>query len=259
MAFGLSACGIKGPPVPPPPPDIALKRIGEYIYIKPNKNQKIKISGFKYVDGIFVKKDKASSCFEVKDSSTNTSAEYCVPPAIEKKPIIVKAYRRFRIHIFLTGYNTYRLYKHKLNEGFNPFGKAITIHNEAILPPDFSAFCYSITGIYYSSESSPSTVCFKRQTPPIPQTPQNANFSIYKNKIYIYWEPNQDDNYTIGYLVYKNDKLLTKHPIRSNVFVDNLPKGFTVYKIEAVGMYNTKSKPAKVYITLKALKQMLGL
>ncbi len=256
MAFSLSACGIKAPPKPPAPPQVLVKRIGEYIYIKPVGNEKLKVKGFTYENGIFLKKDKSSACFEIKGKES--SSLYCVPPAIEKRPLIVKAYRKFRIHIILKGFKRYRLYKHPIDKPFNPFQESITTGNNAILPPDFSSFCYAITGIEDGIESSPTEVCFKKQTPPIPQTPKNLNFMIYNGKIYIYWEPNEDNGYTIGYLVYKNDKLLTKKPIHSNVFVDKLPKGFTVFKVEAVGEYGTKSKPAELQITLKALKQALG-
>ncbi len=258
MAFSLSACGIKGPPVPPPPPDISLKRIGDYIYIKPNVHQKLEIKGFIYQNGLYVRKDKSSLCFNVKDRFTRTSGFYCIPPAIEKTPTVVKYYRKFHIHLYLKGFETYRIYKHKIDHGFDPFDGEL-IKSIATLPPDFSSFCYSITGVFDSVESAPKEVCFQKQIPPLPKTPQNLNFSIYKNKLYLYWEPNQDNGYTKGYVVYKNGILITKHPIKANVFVDRLPKGFTVYKVQAVSVFNSKSQPAEISITLKALKQMLGL
>jgi hypothetical protein len=257
VAFSLSACGIKAPPKPPAPPQVLVKRIGNYIYIKPVGNEKLKVKGFSYENGIFFKKDKSSACFEIKVAES--SSLYCVPPAIEKRPIVLKAYRKFRIHLELSGFKRFRLYKHIPGKPFNPFQESVVVGKKAVLPPDFSAFCYAITGLENGIESLPEEVCFRQQKPPTPKTPQNVNFMVYKDKIYIYWEPNEDSGYTIGYLVYKNGKLLTKKPIHSNVFVDKLPKGFTVYDIQAVGEYNTKSKPAELQITLKALKQALGL
>lgn len=258
MAFSLSACGIKGPPVPPPPPNISIKRIGDFIYIKPNLNQKLKAKGFRYKNGLYVRQDKSSLCFDVKDYYTNTSSVYCVPPAIEKTPIILEAYRKFNIYIHLKGFKNYMIYKHKPNKGFNPFdGKMVK--SVVVLPPDFSAVCYDITGVFNSVESPPKEVCFKKENPPAPKTPQNLNFSVYKDKLYLYWEPNQDNGYTKGYLIYKNGKLLTKHPITQNVFVDKIPKSFTIYEVRAVSIFGNKSKPAELPITLKALKQMLRL
>ncbi len=256
MAFSLSACGIKAPPKPPEPPKVLVKRIGDYVYIKPYQNEVLKVKGFYKEGNIFFKKDKSSFCFEIEGK--DASSLYCVPPAIEKRPIVVKAYRKFKIYLSLKGFKRFRLYKHPIDKPFNPFEESITVGGKAILPPDFSSFCYTITGLQNGVESYPRDICFKKQTPPIPKTPQNANFTVYNNKIYLYWEPNEDSGYTIGYLVYKNGELLTKRPIRSNVFVDRLPKGFTVYKIEAISEYGTKSKPAEIQITLKALKQALG-
>ena len=257
LALSLSACGIKAPPKPPEPPKVLVKRIGDYVYIKPLDNEVFKVKGFEKSGNIFYKRDKSSFCFDVEGK--DASSLYCVPPAIEKRPVVLKAYRKFRIHLSLRGFKRFRLYKHPAGRPFDPFEGSMVVGKNAVLPPDFSSFCYAITGIENGIESFPVEVCFKKQTPPVPQTPKNVNFTVYHDKIYIYWEPNEDEGYTIGYLVYKNGKLLTKKPIRSNVFEDTLPKGFTVYKIEAVGEYGTKSKPAEIQITLKALKQALGL
>jgi len=257
LAFSLSACGIKAPPEPPPPPQVSIKRIGDFIYIKPVGNEKLKIKGFVYQDGIFIKKDKSSTCFNVKGE--NSSYIYCVPPAIEKKPIILKAYRNFNIYLDLEGFKHYKLYRHPVNKPFDPFERGILVGKRAVLAPDFSAFCYSITGISKNVESVPNEVCFKKQTPPAPATPKNINFLVYKDKIYVYWEPNEDSGYTVGYLVYKNGKLITKKPISSNVFIAKVPKGFTVFDVKAVSRYGNESKPAELQITLKALKQALGL
>jgi len=88
-----------------------VKRIGNYIYIKPVGNEKLKVKGFSYENGyFFTKKTNLQLAFEIK--GTESSSLYCVPPAIEKRPIVLKAYRKFRIHLELSGFKRFRLYKH---------------------------------------------------------------------------------------------------------------------------------------------------
>lgn len=255
-----SSCGIKAPPKPPLPPPVDIKRIGDYVYVFPKeKNTQLKVKGFNKLDDFYYKVENKAFCFDVYDKTDDISGSFCVPKAIDKKPKILKVERNSDIKIYLSGFDTYKIYITS-SENSILYPKSFKRVNRNIFKTNNiynKSFCFAITGDLNGFESKPNFVCFKKEAPPKPSPPKGVSFNIYNGKLYIYWDVSKDPN-VIGYLIEENSKLITKKPVEGNVFVTKAPRVFTRYSIIAVNRFGEKSEPYTVNITLNLLRKAAG-
>lgn len=107
-------------------------------------------------------------------------------------------------------------------------------------------YCYYITISKNGVESSSSKIVCKKYVdkfPPLP--PTDGNILKENGKIVIVWEesPSKD---VIGYLIYKNGKIVSEIPIKSYYFIDRSYKSGDYYEIVAVDKAGNRSKPLKI-------------
>lgn len=277
----ISSCGVKGNPKPPPSfvpstvENIHVKQYGdnpliyftydkkyrdgnpikeeiEFIFyknekkIKPNINSRDNLYWF--MDSFENKEECYKVVVKTKRKESLPSKLVCIKkidvPKIDlNSPKIDITEDGLKI-IFPTNEKNINLYKVENQDDFTP--KPYLVVKESYIDKNVDLdkrYCYYYTISFTdSSESQKSpTVCetFKDIFPPLP--PERGKILVENNEAIIIWEESPSVD-VVGYLIYKNDKLLNPIPVKSYYFIDKNYNQSDVYKIVAVDKASNKSK-----------------
>jgi hypothetical protein len=270
-------CGVKGSPKPPNEKESInfliedVKQQGNLVvfYWKTNKKLNIQntkvilndkilntsiyhLDNFYWIDYKFTDFNK-EYCFFVKTTIANdvyNSQIRCIKPQkytiihdkvkliLKNDGILLKWNEKYQNVNIYRGNSYIEIlpipYKQIKNEN-NYFDKDVSLNK---------VYCYYITTTINNIETNRIySECIKFEDIYPPHPPSNLTYLIKDNNLTIIWEP-PSDNDVIGYLIYKNGKLLTNFLIKGYYFIDNHFKKGDVYAIYSVDKASNKSKPA---------------
>ncbi len=230
-------CGIKKPPKPPPYPHVQVKRLGDIVYVlTPDKD--VVVEGFERKKGFWYKVSGEKFCFKVSHKRGRTALR-CVEDAPEEKPDVEVRILKEKVFIKAKGFRRYRIYR---AEEIPLPPHMLEFEGETYVRRDLREVKLAITGVVNGSETEPVFVRIPPVEPPSPEPPQDLSYTVRNGKIVLFWRGEEE----IRYLVYRNNTLLTEKPIRTNLFIDNLPPPGTVYRVVAVNRFGVRSKPAEI-------------
>lgn len=235
-------CGIKKEPVPIPKPSYEIKRIGEKVYLIPDKDV-VKAEGFVKKGKYFIRIDSKAFCFRVYHR-LGRSQRSCVDEAFRDLPRIVREISEDELALKLFGFDHYRIYRvseegQLIPDSFMEIKKQTTFLNRR-----FSDYVVAVTGVRGSVESDPVFIKVPSKEPPTPVPPQEVKTVLKGQKIVLYWTHTDED---VVFEVYRNGVLLTPRPIRVTVFSERAPDKPAVYEIVAVNRFGKKSLPARIF------------
>ncbi|MDQ7038468.1 MAG: hypothetical protein Q9N26_04640 [Aquificota bacterium] len=233
----LESCGVKKPPKPPPYPEFQVKRIGDLVYVIP-KGREVVVKGFVKGEGFWYRKEEGRFCFKVSHRR-GRSVLSCVEGKVTGKPEVEVRVLEDRVVIRARGFEGYRVYP--VMDELIPIEVA-RFRNETTLRREHTLRRYGITGVVRGAETEPVIVEVPPLEPPVPDPPEDLSYTVRGNRIVIFWRWEEG----VSYLVYRGDKLLTEKPIKTNVFVDDLPPRVTVYRVVAVNRFGKRSRPAVI-------------
>ncbi len=232
------SCGIKKEPKPLPFPDYRVYRIGEYVYVVP-KIEGIYIDDFERKEEFFRKKESENFCFtvaHVKGKRVNVCVDRATSVKLRPETLITKD----EVVVRFQREGLYRVYPFRGELIPTPLreirGKEVSFKRT------YNLQVYAVTRVIGSVETSPVIVEVPPKKPPKPEKPEDVSYSLRGGKIYIYWR--SEDESVIGFLVYKNGKLLTEKPITQNLIADEVPREKAIYRIISVNRFGVKSDPA---------------
>lgn len=238
IIFKLFSCGIKRDPKPPPLPDFELYRIGSYLYLVPLKGE-ILVEGFQRKDFYFVREEPGRLCFTVRRKGGREVLR-CVEEAVRETPRVEIRIEPERVLILPREEGRFRLYPYReelIPKPVAEFGEKAELRRE------FRERIYALTRVIGPVESAPLLVRVPPREPPAPPKPEHLRITVRDSKLYLYWWVEGEVE---GFLVFRNEQLLTEEPIRSNVFVDDLPEGEVVYRVISINRFGKKSQPAEI-------------
>ena len=238
ITLELFSCGIKRDPKPPPLPDFDLYRIGSYIYLVPRSGE-ITPEGFRRKDFYFVREESGRVCFTVRQRGGKEVLR-CVGEAVKLKPGVEVRIEPERVLILGRQGGRFRLYPYRgelIPKPVAEFGERTELKR------DFRERVYALTEVIGSVESEPLLIRVPPLEPPAPPKPEHLRITVRDGKLYLYWWVEGEVE---GFLVFRNGQLLTGEPIRSNVFIDDLPEGEVVYRVISVNRFGKRSQPAVI-------------
>ena len=239
ISFG---CGIKKDPVPLPKPDFEVKRIGEKVYLIPDKDV-VKAEGFIRKGKYFFRIDSKAFCFRVYHR-LGRSARACVEEAPGESLKIFQEITEDGLIINLSGFERYRIYKVSDKGELIPESSREVRKQSVLLERRYNDYEVAITGVTGSVESEPVFIKVPSKEPPTPSPPQEVKIIKKEGKVVLYWSHPEED---VLFEVYRDGALRTPSPIRVTVFAEEDPGEPAVYEIVAVNRFGKKSLPARVF------------
>lgn len=278
----ITSCGVKGNPKPPPSfipsaiKDIYVKQYGNkaLIYFYYNKVYEDQDPIKEHITFIIYKNEKKvnipltsknnlywfiddlnslENCYKIVVKTEKRESLPSKPVCIIRKnietvklnpPKVDIVEEGLKIDIPLDG-KEINIYKVNSEEEFYPIPyetskSGMSIDKNVELNKKY-CYYYTLTVDKSVETEKSSTVCetFNDIFPPLP--PERGKIIIYDNEATIIWEESKSND-VIGYLIYKNDKLLNPVPIKTYYFIDKNYKPSDVYKIIAVDKASNKSK-----------------
>ncbi|WP_157560584.1 hypothetical protein [Hydrogenivirga sp. 128-5-R1-1] len=238
LLFFLS-CGIKGDVKPLPEPEYKLSRIGNKVYLIP-KNEKIVPEGFLKRKGFYVREEPGRFCFSVKHLEGKEELA-CVGGSPHKRPRLKLEVREEYVRVLFEEGGTYRVYPYE--EELLPEPVKEVKGDSLSLERRLNPYRVAITMVVGGVESEPVVVEVPPRKPPKPPKPEHLRLVVKGDKLYLYWWTEEEK---VGFLVFRNGKLLTRRPLRNNVFVDRVPEGEAVYEVRSVNEFGVESEPARI-------------
>jgi hypothetical protein len=285
LLFITFSCGVKGNPKPPPSitpkpvEDFTIKQYdGKFlIYFNYNPlytNDRPMKEDFKFIiyknskkfDASLFKEDTTywffdnieskETCYQVQVKTKHKESPLSKPVCIVGKAINIEKPKPLLISIVEDGLKLtipengiFNIYKVKNESDFYPIP-----YKKAVKEKDFidtnveldKRYCYYYTALIDDVESEKSdTVCqtFKDIFPPLP--PENGKLIVDKNEAIIIFEPSKSKD-VVGYIFYKNSKIINNTPIKTYYFIDNDYKPGDVYYVEAVDKAGNKSQKLEI-------------
>jgi len=278
------SCGVKGNPKPPPsitPKSVENLTIKQYngkflIYFNYNPlytDDRPMKENFKFIiyknskkfDTSLFKGDTAywffdsveskETCYQVQVKTKHKKSPLSKPVCMVGKAINIEKPKPLLISIVEDGLKltipengTFNIYKVKDESDFYPIPYKVVKEKEFIdtnVELD-KRYCYYYTALIDDVESEKSdTVCqtFKDIFPPLP--PENGKLIIDKNEATLIFEPSKSKD-VVGYIFYKNSKIINNTPIKTYYFIDNDYKPGDVYYVEAVDKAGNKSQKLEI-------------
>jgi len=279
------SCGVKGSPKPPPsitPKPVENLTIKQYdgrflIYFnysplytddRPMKEdfKFIIYKNSKKFDASLFKEDATywffdsteskETCYQVQVKTKHKESLLSKPVCIVGKAINIEKPKPLSISIVEDGLKltipengTFNIYKVKDESGFYPIPYKKGLKEKEFIDTNVELdkrYCYYYTALIDDVESEKSdTVCqiFKDIFPPLP--PENGKLIVDKNEATIIFEPSKSKD-VIGYIFYKNSKIINNTPIKTYYFIDNDYKPGDVYYVEAVDKAGNKSQKLEI-------------
>jgi hypothetical protein len=230
-------CGIKKPPKPPPYPEFQVKRIGDLVYVI-TADENVVVEGFEKGRGFWFTRREEKFCFKVSHRRGKTVLR-CVGASPRGRPRVQVDLREDRVLIRAKGFGLYRIYP--VGETLIPVQVA-EFRDTLILKRERRTRRFGITGVLRNAETEPVLVEVPPLEPPAPEPPEDLSYTVRGNRIILFWRGGEG----LRYLVYRNGSLVTREPIRANVFVDRLPTSETVYEVVAINRFGKRSEPAVI-------------
>jgi hypothetical protein len=281
----LFACGVKGSPKPPPSivplevQDIHVKQYSDkpLVYFTYDKKYKDELPIKEDISFVVYRNEKKinvfinskgnlywfldsfegnENCYKVvvktKRKESIPSKIVCIKkyemPKVELKPPKIKLTEEGFILELEDSYLK-NIYKVENQQDFTPIPSYSTSEN-TFLDKNVELdknYCYYYTlalaeGV--ETEKSP-TVCsiFKDIFPPLP--PERGKIIVEGNQATLIWEESKSKD-VVGYLIYKNGKLLNPVPVKTYYFIDKDYKPSDEYSVVAVDRASNKSKELKI-------------
>ncbi len=226
---------MKRDPRPLPLPHFDLYRVGSYVYLVPREGE-IVAEGFERRNSYLVRRVEDSFCFRVRRVGGRellrcVARAHLTPPEVEvevrpESVLLTAPEGRYRLYAYRDG-----LVPPPLRE----FGGRLELERE------LEERVYAVTEVLGDVESAPVLIRVPPKEPPEPPPPRDVRYTVRDGRLYIYWWADEGAE---GFLVYRDRRLLTETPIRSHVFIDDLPEGEVVYEIVSVNRFGKRSKPA---------------
>jgi len=236
ICLAVLSCGVKKDPEPLPLPRFDLYRIGSYVYLVPREGE-IVAEGFEKRDSYLVRREEGSFCFRVKRRGGRELMR-CVAEAVLSVPEVEVRVEPEGVRLLTPRGRRFRLYPYRDRPIPPPMRE---FSGELLLGREPEERVYALTEVLGSVESAPLTVRVPPAEPPEPPPPRDVRYTVRGERLYLYWWAEEGAE---GFLIYRDGRLLTERPIRSHVFVDDLPEGEVVYEIVSVNRFGKKSKPA---------------
>ncbi len=238
VLFLFSAgCGIKAKPEVLKGPEVAIKRIGDKVYVK-SLSGEIRVKGFEKVGDYWIKENKEAFCFVVERVGGKPN-KFCVERAIEERPYLKVEEEKDFVRLMLLGFEAYRLYP--LKEKSIDLEEGKDFKNSLRLERDYWERCYAITGIKGILESQPVELCVKPKPPPVVKEVEKLEVRTGENKLYLVWF--YKENYK-EFVIYERGKEIGR--TTGFAFEIPLPKDKTSFTVKAISPLGFESKGVSV-------------
>jgi hypothetical protein len=279
------SCGVKGNPKPPPTitpksvEDLTIKQYdGKFLiyfnysplytddrpmkedfkFIIYKNSKKFDVSLFKKDNTywLFDSIESKETCYQVQVKTKHKESTLSKPVCIVGKAINIEKPKPLLISIVEDGLKltipengTFNIYKVKDESDFYLIPYKKVIKEKEFIDTNVELdkrYCYYYTALIDDVESEKSdTVCqtFKDIFPPLP--PENGKLIVDKNEATIIFEPSKSKD-VVGYIFYKNSKIINNTPIKTYYFIDNDYKPGDVYYVEAVDKAGNKSQKLEI-------------
>jgi len=279
------SCGVKGNPKPPPSitpkpvEDLTIKQYdGKFLiyfnYSPLYTDDRPMKEDFKFIiyknskkfDTNLFKEDTTywffdsveskETCYQIQVKTKHKESTLSKPVCIVGKAINIEKPKPLSISIVEDGLKltipengTFNIYKVKDESDFYPIPYKKVVKEKEFIDTNVELdkrYCYYYTALIDDVESEKSdTVCqtFKDIFPPLP--PENGKLIVDKNEATIIFEPSKSKD-VVGYIFYKNSKIINNTPIKTYYFIDKDYKPGDVYHVEAVDKAGNKSQKLEI-------------
>ncbi|MEN3027672.1 MAG: hypothetical protein ABDH29_00235 [Aquificaceae bacterium] len=233
----LSGCGIKASPEVLKPPEVEIRRIGDWVYVR-SLSGEIRLKDFEKVGSYWRKERREAFCFHVERVG-GKSGRFCLGPAMEKKASLQILEENGSVKVTASGFEAYRLYPVK--EGLIQLEEGKSFGGVLSLERDYRERCYLLTGLEGSAESPPVGFCVKPKEPPPVEEVEKLEIREGKEKLYLVWSYPKDYR---EFVLYSEEKEIGRTVGFS--FEVPKPEGRRTFRVKVISPLGFESKGLEI-------------
>jgi hypothetical protein len=243
--------------------DRPIKENSKFIIYKNSKKFDVNLFKEDTIYWLFDSIESKETCYQVQVKTKHKESTLSKPVCIVGKAINIEKPKPLLISIAEDGLKltipengTFNIYKVKDESDFvkDESDFYLIPYKKVVKEKEFidtnveldKRYCYYYTALIDDVESEKSdTVCqtFKDIFPPLP--PENGKLIVDKNEATMIFEPSKSKD-VVGYIFYKNSKIINNTPIKTYYFIDNDYKPGDVYYVEVIDKAGNKSQKLEI-------------
>ncbi|MDW8032177.1 MAG: hypothetical protein RMH93_01350 [Aquificaceae bacterium] len=233
----LTGCGIKANPEVLKPPEVEIRRIGDWVYVR-SLSGEIRLKDFERAGSYWRRERREAFCFYVERVG-GKSERFCVGPAVERKPALHILEESNSVRVTASGFEAYRVYP--LKEGLMQLEEGKSFGGVFNLERDYRERCYLLTALEGRVESPPVSFCVKPKEPPPIEEVEKLEIREGKEKLYLVWSYQKDYK---EFVLYMEGRELGRTVGFS--FEVPKPKGRATFSVKVISPLGFESKGLEV-------------